>query len=183
MVAVVVSGLLPISIAAFLAAGALIATRCISGTLARRSVEWSVLIVIGAGFGIALAMEKSGAATAAAGGVVAVAGSLGPLATLAVVYFATTLMSELLHHTAGAAIMFPVSVAAANLVGAEPRGFVMAVAVAATCAFANPVTYQTHLIVYGPGGYRFTDFVRVGLPLDLLCGVVALALIPRIWPF
>ena len=66
---------------------------------------------------------------------------------------------------------------------ASRRGFVMAVAVASCCAFASPVTYQTHLIVYGPGGYRFTDFVKVGLPLDLLTGAVAIAVIPSIWPF
>jgi di/tricarboxylate transporter len=79
--------------------------------------------------------------------------------------------------------MFPIAVAAAEQVGADPRAFVMAVAVASCCAFASPVTYQTHLIVYGPGGYRFTDFVRVGVPLDLICGAVAIALIPWIWPF
>ena len=67
-------------------------------------------------------------------------------------------------------------------VGAEPRAFVMAVALAGCCAFASPTGYQTHLIVYGPGGYRFTDFVRVGLPLDLVCGTVALLTIPLVWP-
>ena len=86
-------------------------------------------------------------------------------------------------YNAAAAIMFPIAVATANHVGADPRGFVMAVAVASCCAFASPVTYQTHLIVYGPGGYRFTDFVKVGLPLDALCAVVAIAMIPSIWPF
>jgi di/tricarboxylate transporter len=79
--------------------------------------------------------------------------------------------------------MFPIAVAAAEHVGADPRGFVMAVAVASCCAFASPVTYQTHLIVYGPGGYRFMDFVRVGLPLDLICGAIAITAIPWIWPF
>jgi di/tricarboxylate transporter len=78
--------------------------------------------------------------------------------------------------------MFPIAVAAAGELGVEPRGFVMAVALAASCSFAVPVSYQTHLIVYGPGGYRFTDFVRLGLPLDLLCAVVALVFIPHVWP-
>ncbi len=175
-------GVFPISIAAFLAAGLLIITRCINGRSARASVVWSILIVIGAGLGMATAMEKTGAAEAVATLITAAAGSLGPLATLAVVYFVGVLLAEVLHHNAAVAIMFPIAVATAHQVGANPRAFIMAVAVAGCCAFASPVTYQTHLIVYGPGGYRFTDFTRVGLPLDLLCGVVALALIPFIWP-
>jgi di/tricarboxylate transporter len=182
MVVVAALGLLPISIAAFLAGGALVATRCINASIARQSVEWSVLIVIAAGLGIALAMTKTGAAGAIAQLLVASGGSLGPIGTLAVVYVATVLLAELLHHAAAVAIMIPIALAAAAQVGAEPRGFVMGVAMAANCAFANPVTYQTHLIVYGPGGYRFKDFVRVGLPLDALCAVVALIVIPMVWP-
>ncbi len=183
MVGVVALGWIPIYIAAFLAAGALIVTRCVGASDARRSVEWSVLVVIGAGLGIAVAMTKTGAAGTVAELIVLTAGAAGPLATLAVVYLTTMVLSELLHHAASAAIMFPIAVAAASQVGAEPRGFVMGVAVAATCAFANPVTYQTHLIVYGPGGYRFTDFLRVGLPLDLVVAGLALTMIPWIWPF
>ncbi len=181
MVVVAALGLLPISIAAFLAAGALVATRCINGSMARQSVAWSVLVVIGAGFGIALAMQKTGAADFVAGGLVATAGGLGPLATLAAIYATTVLLSELLHHNASAAIMVPIALATATEIGADPRTFVLTVAIGATCAFANPVTYQAHLIVYGPGGYRFGDFVRVGLPLDLIAGAVALTVLPMVW--
>jgi len=92
------------------------------------------------------------------------------------------LLAEMLHHNAAVAIMFPIAVATAGLVGVDARPFVMTVAAAGCCAFASPVTYQTHLIVYGPGGYRFTDFVRVGLPLDIVCGAIALLLIPQVWP-
>jgi len=176
-------GAYPISVAAFLAAGALIVTRCINGHSARRSVEWSILIVIGAGFGVALAMQKTGAAAAVAGLLANAAGSLGPHATLALVYLATLALAEMLHHNAAVAIMFPIAVATAELVGADARPFVMAIAVAGVHAFASPVTYQTHLIVYGPGGYRFGDFVRVGLPLDILSAGVAVLLLPAIWPF
>lgn len=183
MVACVATGLLPIAIAAFIAAGVLIATRCLTGPQARRSVDWSILVVIGAGLGVASAMQKTGAAALVARHLVDGIGDLGPLAALAVIYLTCLLMAEMLHHNAAVAIMFPIAVATANHVGADPRGFVMAVAVASCCAFASPVTYQTHLIVYGPGGYRFTDFVKVGLPLDALCAVVAIAMIPSIWPF
>ena len=99
------------------------------------------------------------------------------------IYIATVALSETLHHTAAVAIMFPIAVAAAGEVGVDPRGFLMAITVGASMAFANPMTYQTHLIVYGPGGYRFTDFVRIGLPLNVLCGATILAVAPRVWPF
>jgi len=172
----------PISVAAFLAAGLLVAARCIDGRGARKSVDWSILIVIGAGFGIAVAMQKTGAAAAVANLLSVAAGSLGPHATLALVYLASLVLAELLHHNAAVAIMFPIAVATAGLVEADSRPFVMAVAMAGCHAFASPVTYQTHLIVYGPGGYKFTDFVRIGLPLDFVCAVPAIFLIPLIWP-
>ncbi len=176
-------GAYPISIAAFVAAGLLILTRAISGAAARRSVEWSILIVIGASLGIAFAMQKTGAAAAVAGLIAFAGGSIGPIPALIVVYLTTLLMAETLHHNAAVALMFPIAVETAHLVGADPRGFVMAVAIGGCCAFASPVAYQTHLIVYGPGGYRFTDFVRVGIPLDVVCAAIAIALIPVIWPF
>ena len=182
MVACSSLGVLPIAVAAFLAAGGLIGTRCITGAAARRSVIWQVLVVIGAGLGIASALEKTGAAGAVAGLITGVSSGADPVLTLAVVYLVTLALAETLHHNASVALMFPIAVAAASQVGADPRPFVVAVAIAGCCAFASPVGYQTHLIVYGPGGYRFTDFVRVGLPLDLLCAVVAVALIPFIWP-
>jgi di/tricarboxylate transporter len=183
MVMVAAAGILPISIAAPLAAGALIGTRCVSGNVARQAVDVPVLVVIGAGLGIAFATHKTGAAQAIAGVLVAAVGDMGPMATLVAVYTVTVILAETLHHNAAVAIMFPIAVASAQQVGADPRGFLMAITVGANLAFANPVTYQTHLIVYGPGGYRFMDFVKVGLPLDVLCGIATLAVIPRVWPF
>jgi di/tricarboxylate transporter len=176
-------GIYPIAIAAFLACALLIATRSITGGAARRSVDWSILIVIGASFGVALAMQKTGAATAIASLIANSLEGTGPFAALIVIYLTTLFLSELLHHNAAVAMMFPIAVETAHLVGANPRAFVMAVAIAGACAFASPVTYQTHLIVYGPGGYRFTDFVRVGLPLNAICAGIAIALIPIFWPF
>lgn len=182
MVVLAASGVVPISIGSFVAGGVLIATRCISGPLARKSVQIHVLVVIAAGLGIATAIHKTGAATAIAKVLVMQASGLGPVAILAAVYVVTVVMSELLHHNAAAALMFPIGMAAAEQAGADPRSFVIAVALGANCAFASPVTYQTHLLVYGPGGYHFTDFVKVGLPLNLICGVIAITLIPVFWP-
>jgi di/tricarboxylate transporter len=182
MVVLAATEILPIALGSFMAAGILIATRCITGAMARHSVHMNVLVVIAAGLGIATAIEKTGAAAAIADVLVRQSSVLGPIALLATIYLVTMAMSELLHHAASAALMFPIAMAAANQAGLEPRGFVIAVALGAACAFASPVTYQTHLLVYGPGGYRFTDFVRVGLPLDLICAAVAITLIPMIWP-
>ena len=182
MVVLAAADVLPISIGSFVAAGVLIVARCISGPMARSSVQLHVLLVIAAGLGLALAIEKTGAAAAIAHVLVSESQVLGPVAVLATVYLVTMLASELLHHNAAAALMFPIAIASANEIGAEPMSFVMAVALGANCAFASPVTYQTHLLVYGPGGYRFTDFIRVGLPLDLICAVISIALIPRVWP-
>ncbi|MCG8589671.1 MAG: SLC13 family permease [Proteobacteria bacterium] len=175
--------ILPIAVAAMLAAGLMLLTRCISGPLARRSIDWSILIVIGAGLGIASAMAKTGAAASVAHLLVSAAGGLGPHVTLAILYALGLLLAETLHHNAAVTLMFPIAAASAAELGVDPRPFVIAVALSGACAFASPVTYQTHLMVYGPGGYRFTDFLRVGLPLDFLCAVVALVLTPIIWPF
>jgi di/tricarboxylate transporter len=183
MVVLAATGVLPIALGAFVAGGILVATRCISATSARRSVQLHVLVVIGAGLGVASAMEKTGAGAAIAGLVVDNARSLGPLAILVAIYVVTNVMSELLHHNASVAIMFPIAVAAAHQIGVDPRPFAIAVAIGASCAFVSPVSYQTHLMVYGPGGYRYTDFVRVGVPLNLLCAIVAVTLIPRFWSF
>jgi di/tricarboxylate transporter len=182
MVVLAATEVLPIAIGSFVAAGVLIATRCISGPQARESVQMHVLVVIAAGLGIAIAIDKTGAAAALAHILVSQAQIAGPVGVLAAIYLVTMMTSELLHHAASAALMFPVAIAAAQESGADPRAFVIAVGLAASCAFASPVTYQTHLLVYGPGGYRFSDFVRVGLPLNLICAVVAITLIPQIWP-
>jgi len=182
MVLAVAVGQIHISIAAFVTVAALIATRCISPSQARQSVDWSVLITIGAGLGIASAMTRSGAAGFVANGLVTAVGDFGPIATLVVIYALCLLMAETLHHNAAVAIMFPIALAAAAQLGVDSRPFIMTVAMASACAFAFPVSYQTHLIVYGAGGYRFRDFLRVGLPLDLVCAGVALTAIPRIWP-
>lgn len=183
VIALASTGILPPAIAAWLAAGALIVTRCITITAARRSIELPVLVVIAAGFGIAAAMTKTGAATWIASYLVSFAGESSPMLGLALIYLLTMTLSETLNHNASAAIMFPISIAVATQLGVDPRSFVMVIAVAAGCAFASPVAYQTHLIVYGPGGYRFSDFIRVGIPLNLICAAIVLTLAPHIWPF
>lgn len=183
MVLAVSIGQIHISIAAFVAVGALIGAKCITPSQAREAVDWSVLITIGCGLGIANAMTQSGAAKFVAQGLVVSVGDFGPMATLIVIYLLCLVMAETLHHNAAVAIMFPIALASSIQLEVDSAPFIMTVAIASACAFAFPVSYQTHLIVYGAGGYRFRDFLRVGIPLDFVCAVVALLAIPRIWPF
>ena len=102
---------------------------------------------------------------------------------LSAVYLVTMLSSELLSNNAAAALVFPFAIATAQACGASPRPFAMAVAFAASAAFATPIGYQTHMMVWGPGGYKFTDFIKIGLPLDILIWLAASILIPLAWHF
>ncbi len=169
----------------------MILTRCCTGTEARQSIDWQVLVVIGAALGIGTAIKSSGLASFVAEELVGMAGGT-PWMVLAMVYFVTLLFTELLTNNAAAALVFPIAIEAARgLVMQTPNGevhashmpFVVAIMVAASSGFATPFGYQTHLMVYGPGGYRFSDFLRIGIPLDLLFMVVSVLLIPFIWPF
>ena len=168
---------------AFVAGGLMVLTRCMSAADARQTVEWPVLIAIGASFGLGSALEKSGAALFLSSQLVAWTQPLGPYATLAAIYFVTMVLNELITNNGAAALAFPFCLKAAELSHCDSRPFVMAVALAASFAFASPVGYQTHMMVYGPGGYRFSDFVKVGVPLNLLLWIASVILIPMIWPF
>ncbi|MFN0315721.1 MAG: SLC13 family permease [Burkholderiales bacterium] len=167
---------------ALLAAGVMLLTRCCTPAEARRAVDWQVLATIGASFGLGLALEKSGAASAIASVFIQAAGN-DPWMTLVVVYVLALVLTELLSNNAAAAIAFPIALVSAQQLGVNPVPFMMVLMVAASCGFATPLGYQTHLMVYGPGGYRFTDYLRIGIPLDILCGVIAVILAPMIWPF
>ena len=166
--------LLPISIAALSGALAVIATRCLTPGEARQSIDATVLLVIAAALALAKALDQTGVAAAVATGIVSVGQTFGPLGVLATVYLTTAILTELITNVAAAALVFPIALAASEATGIDARPFAIAVAVAASLSLATPLGYQTNLMVYGPGGYRFTDFVRAGLPLQLLLAGVAL---------
>jgi di/tricarboxylate transporter len=174
-------------VAAFLVAGLMIATRCISIADARQSVELQVLVAIAGAFGIGSALTESKAAEAIVAKLVGVAHGLGPdygpLVALATLYLVTMLVNELITNNAAAVLIFPFCLETAVRLQVSERPFVMALTLAASAAFASPVGYQTHMMVYGPGGYRFADFMRVGIPLNLILWIVALILVPFFWPF
>lgn len=183
LIALMVSGILKIVVAAFLIAGLMVLTRCINVSDARRSVDWQILITIAAAFGLSKALENSGLVSVIAGFFVHLTEVFGPYGVLAGVYLMTSLFTETVTNNAAAALVFPFAVAIAGQIDANPRPFVMAVAFAASASFMTPLGYQTNLMVYGPGGYRFVDFVRIGLPLNLILLACATILIPFVWPF
>jgi di/tricarboxylate transporter len=176
------TGFVPITVAATLVAVLMIALGCISASDARRSIEWQVLITIAASFGVGEAIEASGLATAVASSVVEATRPFGPLAALAVIYFLGSLTTELITNNAAAVLMFPFCLETARLYDVNPRPFVIALILAASASFMTPIGYQTNMMVYGPGGYRFFDFMRIGAPLHIVLWTVAMFLIPMFWP-
>jgi di/tricarboxylate transporter len=183
LVALMTTGTVPTEIAAALIAVSMVACGCLSSGDAHRSIEWQVLLTVAASYGVGAALEKSGAAAAIAGLIVNVTRDGGPVLALACIYLVGVFVSELISNNAAAVLMFPFCIELARQMGSSPRPFLIALVFSASACFATPIGYQTHMMVYGPGGYRFTDFVKVGLPLDFLLAAVATALIPLYWPF
>ena len=163
--------------------GLMIMTRCISTADARQAIEWPVLVSIAASFGLGTALEKAGIAKAFADWLVGMTSGYGPIAALAAIYFGTMLLNELITNNGAANLAFPFCLAVAAKFDVDARPFIIAVTLAASYAFASPIGYQTHMMVYGPGGYRFMDFVKVGVPLNVLMWIVAVVMIPWFWPF
>ena len=183
LIVLMTTGLVPTLVAATLVAVFMVAMGCISSGEARRSIEWQVLITIAATFGIGTALQKSGAATAIASVLVHSTEAWGPIAALAAVYLVASIMTELVTNNAVAVLLFPFCLETARLYEVSPRPFLIALMLAASASFLTPIGYQTNMMVYGPGGYRFTDFLRVGGPLNALLWVVAVVLVPLCWPF
>ncbi len=171
--------------ASLLAAGAMILTKCCTAREARESLEIEVLISIGASFGIGKALEMSGAANLLADGMTNAAQLFGdgPWPVLTAIYLATMILTELITNNAAAVLVFPIALAAAEKLGVTSMPFIMSIMVASSAGYATPTGYQCNLMVMGPGGYRFSDYLRMGIPLDLLYMIVTVTLAPVIWPF
>lgn len=173
----------PTLLAGTLCAVAMVATGCISSGDARNSIEWQVLVTIAAAFGVGTALQNSGAATAVASALVQSTQNWGPVAGLAVIYLVGSAVTELITNNAAAVLIFPFCIETARLYDADSRPFLMALVLSASASFMTPIGYQTNMMVYGPGGYRFCDFMKIGGPLNALLTMVAIVLIPWIWPF
>ncbi len=168
--------------ASVLAALLMVATGCCTMGSARKSIEWQVLLVIGSALGIAAAMASTGLAEDLAKGLIALVPG-NPWASLALVYLATVLFTLLITNNAAAALIFPVAMETASSLGVSHMPFLMTTMMAASASFITPMGYQTNLMVYGPGGYRFTDYGRLGIPLTVLLATMTIVLVPWIWPF
>jgi di/tricarboxylate transporter len=175
VVAVAATGLMDILEAALIGALALLLLRVLSPSEVRGAVDLNVLVVIASSFGLGAAMTESGLADRIAGAVIGGLDGFGHWAVLLGLVVATSALTELITNNAAAVLMFPVAIAAAESVGSDPRGFAMAVAVTASASFLSPMGYQTNTMVWGPGGYRFSDYLRLGAPLNVAAVAVVVA--------
>jgi di/tricarboxylate transporter len=162
---------LPILHGALAAATLMVLTGIITPHEARNAVDLDVLLLIAASFGLGAAIETSGLATQIAGWLVVPTTPLGPIAVLAALVVATLVLTQVMANNAAAALMFPIATAAAEQSGANPRSFAIAIALAASAAFLTPIGYQTNTMILGPGGYRFSDYWKLGLPVTIVVGV------------
>ena len=172
----------PLFEASFIAAGLMVVTGCLSTQDASRSIEYHIVAGIAASFALGVALAESGAAGLVGGWLVSLAQG-NPLLSLVALYLATVVLTELITNNAAGVLMFPIALSVAETAGVDFMPFVIAIMVGASAGFITPIGYQTNLMVYGPGGYRFMDFVRFGLPLNVLCGIITLIVVPMVWPF
>lgn len=182
MILLVTLDLLSMFQASFLAAVTMILSRCTHVNEARESIDWKVLLVIAASLGIGNAMEITGVASSFAGAFIGLAGDHPYLALIAT-YFLTWMLTEAITNNAAAVLVFPFAISVSAAMNVDFMPFVMTIMFAASASFATPIGYQTNLMVYGAGGYEFRDFLKIGLPLNLLAAVVTISLVPVIWPF
>lgn len=180
MVVLVATGALSMLHAALLAAGAMWLTRCLTAGDAREALDWPVLLAIGAALGLGRAVELSGLATGITHAMLAVVGD-HPVLALAGIYLLTNLFTEIVTNTAAAVLVYPIAKATALDLNAELLPFVLVVMIAASASFATPLGYQTNLMVLGPGGYRYGDYIRFGLPLTLLIAAITVLLASWQW--
>lgn len=179
---------IPIHYSSLVAALALLWSRTLTPRQAYQAIDWQVLFMLYGLLGLGMAMQTTGTAGFLAEGLVELSGRIVspemlPYFLLWGIFLLTLLLTEVLSNNATAVMMLPLVVPLAESIGVEPRPYTIGVILASSLAFALPMGYQTHLMVYGPGGFRFGDFLRVGLPLNALCWVTACLLIPVIWPF
>jgi di/tricarboxylate transporter len=181
MVLAAAVNLVPIVTAAFLAALLMILTGCITAAEAQRALNVQVLVVIAAALGLGTALETTGLAQLAANGVIDTTAAWGAVAALAGIYLVTNLLTEIITNNAAAVLMLPISTATASTLGAPPKAFGLIVAIAASASFLTPIGYQTNLMVMAPGGYRFSDYARVGWPVTLIVMTISVAIISGLW--
>jgi di/tricarboxylate transporter len=183
MLVPVIAGWLPIAASALLAGILMVITGCLTMDEAYSSIEWKAVFLVAGTLPLGIAMEKTGTAQFLAGLLIDAVGGMGPMALLAGFYVLTNLLTQFMSNAASTVLIAPIAIQAAQQVGSDPHALLMAVAVAASAGFLTPVAHQSNVLVMGPGGYRFGDYLKVGLPLDLLTFAVTLLILPLIWPW
>ncbi len=178
----VTAGVFHIALAGILGVAVLLAANVIDPGEARKAVDWTVLIVIGAALGLGKAMEVSGAAEMIGNGMIGLTSAYGPRATLAGLVIVTAILTETITNNGAIALMFPIALSVAQSQGLEPRAFIISITLVSSMALLTPIGYQTNLMVYGPGNYKFTDFFKVGFPLAVTLWIIVIILTPIIWP-
>ncbi len=182
MVALAGLNILSMLQAAFVAGGLMILTRCIRYSASIEAVDWRVLIAIGASLGIGSALSSTGAASNFAVGMLSFAQE-NPAIALIITYFITWILTELITNNAAAVLVFPIALSIAQSLQVDFIPFAIVIIMGASASFSTPVGYQTNLMVYGPGNYRYTDYVKIGLPLNLIVAVITISLVSKFWSF
>ena len=183
VVALATMGMYTIAEAAVVGAVAMVLTGCVPARKVYDYIDWRVIFLLAGLLPLGLALESSGAAGQAVDALLGLAGQWGHTVVLSVFFLMALLLTGFMSNNATAALLAPLAITCAARLGVDPRPFLVAVTFAASAAFYTPIGYQTNLLVYGPGGYRFADFVRVGGPLALLYWMLATILIPIFFPF
>ncbi|SDR82287.1 Di-and tricarboxylate transporter [Halopseudomonas litoralis] len=176
-------GWAPIAITSLVGAVAMTLAGCLEADEVYDAIDWRIIILLAGLLPLGVAMSQSGAAEFIVANTLGLVSSFGPLVVLATLYLMALLLTELMSNAATAVILTPVAMSTANLLGVDATPFLIAVTFAASTSFATPVGYQTNTMVYSAGGYKFTDFIKVGLPLNLIFWVLGIIFIPVFWPF
>ncbi len=182
VIAVAGLGLLPIVVSALVGCATMALTGCFSFEDVYEAMDWKIVILLGAILPLGIALDKTGLAQHIVDGGMQLVGQHGPLAVLLMVYLLTALLTEMMGHNPSVVLMVPIAISIAHALHANPVPFVITVAFAAATSFATPVGYPTNTMVYGAGGYKFTDFMKVGIPLIALFCALSMLLIPHFWP-
>ncbi|HKX54505.1 MAG TPA: SLC13 family permease, partial [Xanthomonadales bacterium] len=182
VVALAALDIMPIVTLAVIGATLVVISGCLTAEEAYEAIHWPILLLIFAMLAIGLALEQTGALNLMVNGLAKWAITLGPMGLLITLYAVTSLSTEFMSNNAAAILLTPIAIGAAMAAGLDPRPFVVAVMLAGSASFATPIGYQTNTFVYQAGGYRFVDFIRIGLPMNVLALIVTVWLIPKIWP-
>ena len=177
------AGLMPLVACSVIGAVLIVFTRCLTLHEAYTAIDWKVIFLLAGVLTLGTALEKTGIATAVANVLISTAGAWGPTALVSVLYVLTTLFTEIVSNKAAVALLAPIAIITARTMGIDPHPLLMAVAFAGSVTFMTPVGHQVNTMIYGPGRFRFTDFMLVGLPLNVAFWILSTFLIPRLWHF